>query len=407
MRLLLAVLHHSVFGGPHNQLLRLAAPLSSLGWQTVAVLPEGPGNAAQRLRRARIRVIQVPLHRPRKTFRLKPHADWVMGFLPEISLLRRIIREERADVVQVAGPMYPQGAIAAHFENVPVVWQLLGLFTPFPIRCLTMPIVLSLSEVVMTTGRAVARAHPGVLHLGRRLVPFYPPVNCNEFRPDLTRRGAAREILGVPPDNILVGTLGNFTWQKGHDLLVQAAELVQRQSSRTTFRILGTSTPSHASYYEKNVRKPAARWGLLWGRALEFVDPGNQVSELLPAFDIFVMPSRVEGVPTSILEAMACGLPVIATNVGAVCEVVEQGTTGRVVPAGNSAAIAQAIAELAEDPGLRAQMGALARQRAVERYDVGICAETHRTAYELAQSVKAEHRRTSALEKGTMSQLGR
>src|SRR5689334_4113764 len=232
MKVLLAVLHHAVFGGPHNQLLRMARPLYSRGWRTVVVLPDGPGNAAARLREAGVRVIQVPLHRPRKTLNVKPHADWILGFVPEISALRRVIREERADVVQVAGPMYAQGAIAARLEKVPVVWQLLGLFTPFPVRCLTMPFVLALSEVVMTTGRAVARAHPGAQRLGRRLVPFYPPVDTDEFRPDPARRKSSREKLGVPEDAVLIGTLGNFIREKGHDLLVEAAAVVQNKFPR-------------------------------------------------------------------------------------------------------------------------------------------------------------------------------
>jgi glycosyltransferase involved in cell wall biosynthesis len=391
MRVLLAVVHHSVFGGPHNQLLRLAAPLATRGWETVAVLPEGTGNAAGRLREAGIRVLQAPLHRPRKTLHPKPHVNWILGFLPEISLLRRIIREERAEVVQVAGPLYPQGAIAAHLENVPVVWQLLGLFTPFPIRCITMPLVLSLSDVVMTTGITIARAHPGALRLHNRLVPFYPPVDTDQFRPDAARRRAAREELGVPADRVLIGTVGNFTSHKGHDLLVRAAATVQKRFPRAAFRILGTRTPSHAAYYDKHVRNLTAELGLQ--NDVKFVEPGDRVAELLPAFDMFIMPSRVEGIPTSVLEAMASGLPVIATDVGGVREVVENGVTGRVVKAGRSAPIADAICDLLEAPSLLAQMGALARRRAVEQYDLKICAGTHQAAYELAQITHSGKRR--------------
>lgn len=399
MKVLLAILHHSVFGGPHNQLLRLAAPLASRGWETVVILPKDEGNAADRLRGAGIRVIQAPLHRPRKTIHLKPNTDWVLGFLPEIQSLRRIIREERADVVQVAGPMYLQGAIASNLEKVPVVWQLLGLFTPYLLRCLSMPFVLSLSEVVMTTGRAVARAHPGALSLGRGLVPFYPPVDTHEFRPDAARRKVAREELRVPSDALVVGTVGNFIRQKGHDLLVQSAELVQRKQPHAVFRILGTPIPSHTTYYNEHVKEQAARLGLLWDDNFMFVEPGDRVCELLPAFDIFVMPSRIEGIPTSVLEAMACGLPVIATDVGAVREVIDDGSTGRVVEPEDCAAIADAIIELLENQSARTQMGARARRRAVERYDLTICADTHQMAYDLAQSGRAELLRARASEK--------
>lgn len=398
MRVTLAVLHHAVFGGPHNQLLRLADHLSVRGWETIAVLPEVPGNAAERLRAAGIRVIQIPLHRPRKTLNPVPHGEWVLGFLPDISLLRRVIREQHADVVQVAGPMYPQGAIAAYLENVPVVWQLLGLFAPYLVRCLTMPLVASLSDVVMTTGLTVATAHPGTTRLGRRWISFYPPVDTREFRFDPDRRKAAREELGVPEDCTLVGTVGNFNWQKGHDLLVLAALSVRPIFPRATFRILGTVTPSQVSYYKKHVRNPAAQLGLLQDDYLKFIEPGSRVAELLPAFDIFVMPSRVEGIPTSILEAMACGLPVVATDVGGVSEVVEDGVTGRVIRPGKSSVLAAVILELIQNLQLRVRMGELARQRAVERYDTRICAEMHISAYELAVSMRAEKVKARAAE---------
>jgi len=407
MSVVLAVLHHPVFGGPHNQLLRLSAPLSSRGWETLAVLPEAPGNAAERLRAAGIRVLQVPLHRPRKTVHPKPHVDWVLGFLPEISALRRVIREHHADVVQVAGPMYPQGAIAAYLEGVPVVWQLLSLFTPLPLRCLTMPLVLFLSDVVMTTGVRTARAHPGAMRLGKRLVPFFPPVDTQEFRPDLVRRTMAREELGVSADTVLIGTVGNFNWQKGHDILVRAAHSIKPRFPRTAFRLLGSRTPTQVSSYDSHVRKLADELGLSQDGYLKFVEPGARVAELLPAFDLFVMPSRAEGIPTSILEAMACGLPVIATDVGGVREVVEEGVTGRLVKPRDSANLAEAILDLLQKPGLRAQMGVQARQRAVERYDTSICAATHLAAYELARSLRTEDPRQRAPQRKQIPEPGR
>jgi glycosyltransferase involved in cell wall biosynthesis len=396
MSVVLAVVHHPTFGGPHNQLLRMSRRLLARGWETIVLLPEGPGNAAERLRAAGIRVFQVPLHRPRKSFSLKPHWDLVSGFLPEIATIRRVIRGVRADVVQVIGPMYPHAAFAARREGVPVVWQLLSTFAPLPIRCAMMPMVLYLSDVVMTTGMAIARAHPGVTRLGHRWVPFYPPVDTGVFRPDPHQRAIARKELEVPADAILVGTVGNFNWQKGHDLFVRTASHVQQRYPGVFFRLLGATTPSHISYYDKNVKKVAESLGLLRGGRLRFFEPGHRVAELLPAFDIFVMTSRAEGVPTTILEAMACGVPVIATDVGAVREVVENGITGRMVPPLDTKAAADAVLDLLQNPATRLAMGSAARARAVERYDTEVCVRTHHAAYALAQTT-FPHRRSPSL----------
>ena len=386
---MLEIAQHGTFGGPHNQLLRLSGPLRAHGWQIVAVLPEGPGNARERLLEAGIKVIQVPLHRPRRSLDPRLHFRLAWDFLPEIRNLRRIIKEEQADLVQVIGTMYPHGAIAARLERIPVVWQLLSTFAPFPVRCAMMPAILGLSNVVMTTGRGVANAHPGTSLLGKRLVPFFPPVDTNEFRPDSARGIKAREEFQVPKGALLVGTVGNFNRQKGHDILVHAASQVCQELPGAYFRILGEETRSQASFYNEKVMAAANQLGLLKDGRLKFIEPGSRIAELLPAFDLFVMTSRAEGVPTSILEAMACGLPVVATRVGAVGEVVEEGETGCLIPPHNSRAAARAILALLRNSQARWRYGIRARLAAVERYDTTACVQTHLHAYELALARKS------------------
>jgi len=392
MSTVLAVVHHEVFGGPHNQILRLNHALEERGWETIALLPDSPGNASGRLRDTGIRVIQTPLHRPRKSLHPRRHLDLLIGFAPEINNIRRIIREQKVDLVQVFGPIYPHGAVAAHLEGVPVVWQLLGTFAPLPIRITCMPAVLYLADVVMTTGEAIARAHPGAARLKSRLVPFYPPVDTQDFRPDPVRRAWARKELGVAPNALLAGTVGNFNQVKGHDLLVQAAAQVREKIPNSFFRILGAASATQARYYDKHVKSLAGQLDLLQERRLQFVEPGSRVAEFLPAFDLFVLTSRSEGVPTSVLEAMACGLPVVTTDVGAVREVVQEGKTGRVVAARNSRAVAQAIIELLNDSAARQSMGNAARSSAIQRFDTRVCVATHLAAYELACRRCRHHR---------------
>jgi len=247
-----------------------------------------------------------------------------------------------------------------------------------------MPFVMRFADVVMSWGFEVARSHRGATELGERLVLVFPPVDTNQFRPDEDLRRRAREALGVSGDNILVGTVGNLNWMKGHEFLVRAAAVVCRERPDIVFRILGAQTPSNAAYYQRSVVQEARQLGLLEGNRLRIVEPGDQVAELLPAFDLFVLTSRLEGVPTAVLEAMSCGLPVVVTDVGAVRELVEDGITGYIVPPLDPEAIARAILRLARAPDLRGAMGEVARRRAVERYDVRSCAETHIKAYELA-----------------------
>jgi glycosyltransferase involved in cell wall biosynthesis len=270
-------------------------------------------------------------------------------------------------------------------EGIPIVWQLLDTRPPVALRRLMMPLVTRLADVVMSTGMEVARVHPGALGLGDRLVPYYPPVDTGNFRPDARRRHAARMELGVPEDAHLIGTVANLNPQKGHEYLVRAAAIVRSELPDVLVRILGAHTPTHADY-EVRIEAEARASGLSDGTQLQFIDPGSRIAELLPAFDVFLLTSvpRSEGVPTTILEAMACGLPVVATNVGAVREVVEDDVTGYVVPPLDPEAIAEATLRLLRDPGLRERMGHVGRARATKRFSVETCAEVHLKAYDHA-----------------------
>jgi hypothetical protein len=110
----LSIIHYPVFGGPHNQALRLAGPLRRLGVKTTVLLPDEPGNAASRLQAAGVDVITVPLHRVRATANPAAHLRFAVRFWPEIDAVRRVIRERRIDLVQIGGLINPHGAIAVH-----------------------------------------------------------------------------------------------------------------------------------------------------------------------------------------------------------------------------------------------------------------------------------------------------
>lgn len=387
---LLAIIHIPVFGGPHNQVIQLAPLLSAQGWETLMLLPTEPGSAAERIAAAGVPLLQIPLHRLRAQPNPRVQFAFLRSLLPEIAHIRRIIRTHQIDLVQVGGLMNPHGAIAAHLAGIPVVWQLLGTTAPMALRRVLMPLVVRLADVVMSTGRRVAQLHPGATRLGERLITFFPPVNPSFFDVSPARRAAARAELGIPPDALVLGTVGNLNKLKGHEFLLRAAAIIHAQHPHVVTRILGEPT-THADYYERSVKAEASQLGLLANDRLRFVNPGARVADLLPAFDLFLLTSRQEGVPTVILEAMANGLPVVATHVGSVHEVVAHGVTGLLVPSGDHAAIARATLKLIERPALRQQMGHIARQHAYDHYTIEACRDTHLHAYAVATAHR-QHR---------------
>jgi glycosyltransferase involved in cell wall biosynthesis len=374
-------------------MLNLVPPLAEQGWNTTVVLPLERGTGVERLAAAGIPLIQTPLHRLRATVNPKTHLDLFTEFMPEVHLLEDIIRQQDADLVQICGLMSLHGGIAAKRQDVPIVWQLLSTFAPPPLRQFLTYYVESTADVVMTTGMTIAHKHSKFASFGDRLISFFPPVDTNRYRPDAQQSQRARAELGVPDDGILVGTVGNRSRQKAHHRMVEAFAYLQQANSNLHFRILGAHTPSNAEYYQTEVMARAERLGLLKYQQLQFVEPGNRVVELLPAFDIFVLTSIAEGTTTAIIEAMACGVPVVAMDVGGVGDVVVDGKTGLLVQSTNPRVFGQAVEKLLHDSTLRAQMSVNSRQYAVAELDIANCVALHRLAYERAM----QHHRANSV----------
>jgi glycosyltransferase involved in cell wall biosynthesis len=115
---------------------------------------------------------------------------------------------------------------------------------------------------------------------------------------------------------------------------------------------------------------------------VEFLGARGDVRELLATSDVFVLSSRAEGQPVSILEAMAAGLPVVATDVGGVAETVVHGQTGLLVPAGNVTALGSALRQLVENEQLRRRLGEAGRERVRELFDVPRFCTAHLELYQ-------------------------
>jgi glycosyltransferase involved in cell wall biosynthesis len=381
----LSVIHYPVFGGPHNQAACLAQPLKKRGWDTIVALPAERGNAKTRLLDFGVDVISIPLHRLRATWYPRTQARFATTFAEDINRIRELIRVRSIHLVQVSGLVNPHAAIAARLEGVPVVWQILDTRAPVALRLAMMPFVYTLADTVMSTGMAVANQHPGLPRLSDRLVLYTPPVDISRFRPDNYRRTVSRVRLRIPDDAVAIGTLGNLNPQKRHKDLLRAFLKVRSKSSRVYLRILGASTPSHRAYEERLLAE-ASELGLVTDGRFAIVDPRQDANLLLPGLDVFALssPRRSEGIPTVVLEAMSCGLPVVATDVGAVTDVISDGVTGLVTPPSRPFQMAYALSRLVDDPVLRLSVGSAARAKAELDFGIERSADAHADAYSRA-----------------------
>lgn len=171
-------------------------------------------------------------------------------------------------------------------------------------------------------------------------------------------RGQARQELGLPLDALVVGAVLRLESVKGVDDLLRAFARVEVRHP-VWLAIVGDGTEREALFALSKELGIAQR--VFWA------GQRNQASRLIPAFDLFVQPSRHEGMPNAVLEAMASALPIVATAVGGTPEVVVDGESGLLVPAGDLDAMAAAITRLLGDVELRHRMGQIGKQR-VERF---------------------------------------
>jgi glycosyltransferase involved in cell wall biosynthesis len=171
----------------------------------------------------------------------------------------------------------------------------------------------------------------------------------------------------VPEGAPVVGNVAALTGHKDHATLIEAAGLVLRARPETRFVIVGEGPLRRE--LEARVRE-----GGLAGR-VAFAGFRDDVDRLLPAFDVFCLSSQLEGLGTSVLDAMAFGRPVVATAAGGIPEAVEDGVTGRVVPVRDPVALARALLDVLRDPEARRAMGDAGRQRFLARFTADRMAE--------------------------------
>jgi glycosyltransferase involved in cell wall biosynthesis len=380
-----SIIHFPVFGGPHNRAARIAKGLESRGWHLSVVMSAEEGNAAKRLRDAGVDVVTVPLNRVRASWNPRYHLKLLATLARDIARLRSVIRDLGADVVMVNGLTNPHGAVAARLEAKPLVWQILDTRTPPPAREGLMALVVCLADVLMVTGNRVAHLHRGASTFRDRLITFFPPVDTELFRPDADQRRLARQYLGFGEADFVVGTVGNMNPQKRHGQFIRAAARLRRDLPNARFAILG-SIPTNHSKHVNSVLDEARRAGLTRGRDLLLLDPENRVHFLASAFDVFWLTAgrRSEGISTVVEEAMALGIPVVATDVGSLREAVDDAESGFIVPPDDPVAMADATLRLARDPELRQRMSVRSRNVALDRFDVAGCVDAHVRAFELA-----------------------
>lgn len=342
-------------------LLPLMRGARARGHEVVGLCAEGP--LLDLPRAEGFRIIPVPMARS-----LNPVAQY-----RAFRALLRIFRTEQFDLVQghmpISGVLARLAARLARRRGRPrIAYTCHGfLFNqpgPWWRRALSFALEFAagrITDTYLTVSTEEARdarrlrLHPRPVAVGNGRDPAL-------FRPDPAARATTRTALGAGPDDCIIIAVSRLVRHKGYPELLAALPALP---PHCVLWVVGERLPSdHGEDMEPLFTATAAQCG----PRLRRLGYRTDVPALLAAADVFALPSHFEGLPMSVIEAMLCGLPVVATDIRGPREMVVAGETGLLVPPATVAPLAAALRDLAEAPERRARMGEAGRQRALGHY---------------------------------------
>jgi glycosyltransferase involved in cell wall biosynthesis len=277
---------------------------------------------------------------------------WVVG-------LGRLLRRERYDLVHTHSPLPAAAARLLVPSSTRLVHTDHNQWSAYhPATRLANAATYARNDAVIAVSDAVKSSintswwmpgrRPSVETLHHGVEPTVPGHGADARR-------AARQVLGLRPESPVVGMVANLSAKKDHAGLLAAFDRVRREVDDVTLLLVGSGPLEGLLRADVEARGLKDRVRLLGTR--------DDVAALLPALDVFVLATRHEGLPLSLLEAMGAGVACVATAVGGVPEIITDGLDGRLVPVADPGALADAITAMLREPEARHSLAAAGIER--------------------------------------------
>lgn len=308
-----------------------------------------------------------------------------------VTRLAGLFRRERPDIVHThAWGTLCEGVLGAALARVPCVVH--GEHGTMEVRPLQRRIQRLMwrrvNRVLAVSHELAARLSEAMRFPLDRITVIPNGVDVARF--GRARREMTRASLGLSPDAFVVGTAGRCVAVKDQHMLLRAFAAARSRGLALHGVIAGDGP------LRPELEHLAADLGL--ADCVRFLGARDDVPDLLAAMDVFALTSRSEGMSNTVLEAMAAGLPVLATRVGGNPELVDEGVTGELVPPQQPDALADALLVLGHDPGRRRRMGAAARARVEQKFSLSGMLRRYERLYDsVAPAVPAVFRTEPAV----------
>ena len=283
----------------------------------------------------------------------------------------RLLKDEKVDLVHLnsAVPFCRYIGAAAKIKNIPVIWHIREDPEGKRVKALKRWISL-LSDRIFVVSSDLETYFKDT---GKAL-KIYNGVDNERFRPGMDG-SAFRARYGIPRDAFVFGMVGSIEKRKGNISFLEAARSVSNINKKSWFVIVGTGLESDVNEVEAFIKENE-----LDGRVV-LTGRLSDIPEAMAGMDVLVMPSLWEGFPRALIEAMASGKPSIASDVGEVGHILEDGRSGYVIPKGDNEALAKAMASCLINKNGLTGMGHAARDKA-EQFTLTSHVETVQSEYE-------------------------
>jgi len=350
---LLCIEHKTVFGGGQVALLNALAEWQTQRAEITPFVVCSKGAAiAPHARALQIPCAEMDLGAIEKTRGIA----WNLGQrLAPTRALWQTMRAFQPDVLLANGAYsFLASALAANLARVPAVWYEQN--TTLPDGRALAQLIRAAREIIVVTEMIRAqfvKTHP---RAADKIHVIYNGVDTEHFRADADAARAIRESFGWTESARVVGTVSRLAPEKNVALFLTAAQALARTRPDVKFLVVGDG-PERASLQAQ-----------FQDANIAFVGQRADVPRLLQICDVFVLASNTEGFSVALVEAMAAGRAIVATDVGGAREALADGACGRLVPPRNVAALTDALQELLRDETARDALGERARARAQQRF---------------------------------------
>lgn len=283
------------------------------------------------------------------------HSPYVAGVVRP--LVRTLARRHRPAIVYTEHNRWPRHSRATRILN---------------------RVTLPLDDVDLAVSADVRSTMPPKLQA--RVEVLEHGVVVDEVHAMLRYRDEVRAELGIGPDEVVIGTVANFRREKAYEVLLEAARLTASSDVPLRFVAVGQGP------LEDEMRELHAQLGL--GDRVQLLGYREDAVRVMSAYDVFTLSSRHEGLPVSLMDALALGLGVVATRAGGLPDVITDGVEGRLVPIDDPRALADAYLEVGADAALRARLARAAHGRACE-FDISTAARRLEEIYASAAAKRS------------------